>query len=131
MLHGYQSYSNVSLEGSYSTSSGGGGGSNGCPAGYTKYNGSLSGRGDYDIQPNGTYYYAGYGAERAILIGPSGADYDLYLGKWNGRRFIDADSSLSAGANERVDYNGSRGYYEWQVYDYRGSGSYTLCISHP
>ncbi|MDP9394137.1 MAG: hypothetical protein M3Q27_07720, partial [Actinomycetota bacterium] len=49
------------------------------------YSGSLSGAADYDVQPNGTYFYTSTsGTHRACLTGPSGADFDLRLYKWNG-----------------------------------------------
>ena len=98
----------------------------------TTYSGSLSGTGDSDIQPNGTYYQtSASGIHKACLTGPSGADFDLYLYKWNGSSWVNVAASESTSANETISYNGTAGYYEWEVYSYRGSGSYTLQISHP
>jgi hypothetical protein len=40
-------------------------------------------------------------------------------------------ASESSSSTETITYTGTAGYYEWEVYSYRGSGSYTLQISHP
>ncbi|HXH95208.1 MAG TPA: M4 family metallopeptidase, partial [Thermoanaerobaculia bacterium] len=124
-LNGYAAYSGVSLVATYT----GGGGGGGC----TTYSGTLSGTGASQIQPNGTYYQTTVsGAQTAQLTGPaSGADFDLYLYKWNGSSWAVVASSESSTANESINYSGTAGYYEWKVLSYSGSGSYTLCISHP
>lgn len=121
-INGYTSYSGVTLKATYT------GGST-C----TNYSGSLSGTGASQIQPNGTYYQSTVsGTHKATLTGPaSGADFDLYLLKWNGSAWAQVAASESATANETINYSGTAGYYEWKVYSYSGSGSYTLCISHP
>jgi vibriolysin len=124
-INGYAAYSGVSLSATYTGGSGGGG----C----TTYSGTLSGTGASQIQPNGTYYQTTVtGAQTAQLTGPaSGADFDLYLYKWNGSSWVVVASSESATANESINYSGTAGYYEWKVLSYSGSGNYTLCISHP
>jgi vibriolysin len=124
-INGYAAYSGVSLNATYS----GGGGGGGC----TTYSGTLSGTGASQIQPNGTYYQTTVtGAQVATLDGPaSGADFDLYLYKWNGSAWAVVASSESATAHETINYSGTAGYYEYKVLSYSGSGSYTLCISHP
>jgi vibriolysin len=124
-INGYAAYSGVSLNATYS----GGGGGGGC----TTYSGTLSGTGASQIQPNGTYYQTTVtGAQTATLDGPaSGADFDLYLYKWNGSAWAVVASSESATAHETINYSGTAGYYEYKVLSYSGSGSYTLCISHP
>ena len=125
-LNGYAAYSGVSLNATYS----GGGGGGQC----TTYSGSLSGTGASQIQPNGTYYQTTVtGTHTGVLTGPaSGADFDLYLQKWNGSAWANVASGTSSSANENVSYaNGTAGYYQWKVLSYTGSGSYTLCIGHP
>jgi vibriolysin len=124
-LNAYAAFSGVSLNATYS----GGGGGGGC----TTYSGTLSGTGASAIQPNGTYYQTTVtGAQTATLDGPaSGADFDLYLYKWNGSAWAVVASSESATAHETINYSGTAGYYEYKVLSYSGSGSYTLCISHP
>ncbi|MGD8690705.1 MAG: S8 family peptidase, partial [Gammaproteobacteria bacterium] len=133
MVHAYQSFSGVSLVGSYDTGTGGGGGTGGaCPSGYTEYTGSLSGSGASNYEPNGNYYQTtSSGTHSGILTGPSGTDFDLYLQKWNGSSWSTVDKSISNTSNEQVDYSGASGYYVWKVKSYSGSGSYTFCLSHP
>lgn len=103
----------------------------GCPAGYTSYNGSVT-QGNDDYQPNETYYHASRGTESGILNGPAGTDFDLYLYKWNrfwGWQIV--ASSTSNTSNETIHYNGSAGYYIWDIYAYAGSGTYGFCLQHP
>jgi bacillolysin len=125
-LNAYAAYSGVSLNATYSGSSGGT-----CTG--TLYSGSLSGTGASAIQPNGTYYQTTVtGTNSGKLTGPaSGADFDLYLYKWNGSAWAQVGASESSTANENISYSGTAGYYEFKVLSYSGSGSYTLCINHP
>ena len=114
-----------------SDGSGGGGGDDGgsgtAPCSNCDlYTGSLSGGGDSDYQPDGTYY-AGNGSETGYLRSDNG-DFDLYLYKWNGRRWQQVASSTSTNSNEDIDYNGTSGYYYWEVYSYSGSGSYDFYL---
>lgn len=111
--------------------SGGGGGGGSCSGG-TAYSGSLSGSGDYDIQPNGNYYYSSSsGTHAGCLDGPTGADFDLRLYKWNGWNWSQVASSLSSGPDESISYSGTSGYYYWRIESYSGSGSYQFNLSHP
>jgi len=98
-----------------------------------QYTGSLSGTGDYDIQPNGTYYYSSRsGTHRGWLRGPSNADFDLYLFRWYGIfGWLPVASSTSATSEEQIAYNGSAGYYYWRIDSYSGSGSYTFWLQRP
>jgi subtilisin family serine protease len=101
------------------------------PPGYT-YTGSLSGTGDADVQPNGTYYQStSSGAHTAQLSGPSNADFDLALYRWNGWSWSRVGLSESPTSTESISYNGTAGYYYWRVYSYSGSGSYTLVATRP
>jgi vibriolysin len=122
-LEGYSAASGVTLNATYSAPS----------SGCTNYSGTLSGTGASQIQPNGTYYYSSVsGTHTGKLTGPaSGADFDLYLYKWNGSAWAVVATSESATANENISYSGTAAYYEWKVSSYSGSGSYTLCITHP
>ena len=112
------------------TSDGGGGddgGSGTAPCSNCNlYTGSLSGGGDSDYQPDGTYY-AGNGSETGYLRSGNG-DFDLYLYKWNGFRWQQVASATSTDSNEDIDYNGTSGYYYWEVYSYSGSGSYDFYL---
>ncbi len=97
----------------------------------TQYSGSLSGTGAEQFQPNGTYYYSGSGTHRGWLEGPSNADFDLYLLRWQNNRWRVVASSTSANSSEAITYNGSAGYYTWRVYSYSGSGSYNFWLQRP
>jgi subtilisin family serine protease len=115
------------------TTGGGGGGVPAACAGGTQYTGSLSGTGASNYQPNGSYYFSSVsGTHKGCLVGPtSGADFDLYLQKWNGSTWVTVASSTSATSNETISYAGTSGYYMWQVYSYSGSGSYNFWTLHP
>lgn len=95
------------------------------------YTGSLSGTGDYDYQPNGTYFYSISGTHQGCLEGPSGTDFDLYLWKWSGYGWSTVASSLSSSSSESITYSGSSGYYVWRIYSYSGSGSYDFGMDRP
>jgi serine protease len=98
----------------------------------TQYTGTLSGTGDADIHPNGSYYYSGVsGTHRGWLQGPSATDFDLYLQKWNGFWWATVARSESATSTEQITYSGTAGYYRWQVYSYSGSGSYSFWLQRP
>jgi serine protease len=124
MLHGYSSYSDVSLTATYTTST------DPC-TGCTKYSGSLSGSGDYDIQPDGTYYYSAAGTHEGWLKGPSNADFDLELYRWDGSKWVRVARSISSTSEEYIKYNGTTGYYYWKILSYSGSGSYDFWLKRP
>jgi aqualysin 1 len=118
----------------YSPLTTGGGGTGGAPCtGCEAYSGSLSGTGANQYQPNGTYYYSSVtGYHRGWLRGPtSGADFDLYLQKWNGSAWVNVASGTSATSSEDVSYYGTAGYYMWRVTSYSGSGSYNFWMQRP
>jgi subtilisin family serine protease len=117
----------------YSPLTSGGGGAPAACAGGTLFTGSLSGTGSTNYQPNGTYYFSSVsGTHKGCLVGPtSGADFDLYLQKWNGSAWVTVASSLSSTSNETISYSGTSGYYTWQIYSYSGSGSYNFWTVHP
>jgi aqualysin 1 len=104
--------------------------SSGCSG--TTYTGTLSGTGANSYQPDGSYYYSSIsGTHTGALTGPSNADFDLYLQKWNGSSWSNVASSLGTTSTENISYNGTAGYYRWRIYSYSGSGSYTLCATRP
>lgn len=101
-----------------------------CPG--TLYTGTLSGTGAAQIQPNGTYYYSSVsGTHSGCLRGPTNADFDLYLQKWNGVSWSNVASSLSTTSNENISYSGTAGYYRWRIYSYSGAGSYEFYMVKP
>ncbi len=94
--------------------------------------GTLSGSGSYRYHPGSSgYYYSGSGTHVGCLSGPANADFDLYLEKWSGSRWVRVASSLSTGSEEQISYTGTAGYYSWQVRSYSGSGSYTFSLDRP
>jgi serine protease len=97
-----------------------------------EFNGFLSGTSDFDIQPKGTYYFSGVsGTHRGWLRGPTNADFDLYLQKWNGFFWSTVARSESVTSEEQIAYNGTPGYYRWRVVSFSGSGSYTFWLQRP
>jgi subtilisin family serine protease len=116
----------------YSLLSGTGGGTTPPPTGGTTYTGSLSGAGDSDIIPNGTYYQSTVsGTHKGVLDGPTGADFDLRLYKWNGSAWSQVASALTSSPDETITYSGTAGYYYWKVESYSGSGSYSFNLTKP
>ncbi|WAS91158.1 M4 family metallopeptidase [Nannocystis punicea] len=105
--------------------SGGGGGGGSCTG--TQYQGSLSGAGAQQAQPNGSYYQTtGTKTHTACLTGPNGTDFDLYLLKWNGSTWAQVAQSESPTSSESISYVGTAGYYTYTVASYAGAGNYTL-----
>jgi serine protease len=123
MLHAYTAYSNTSLRAVYTA--GGGGGCSG-----TSFSGSLSSGGSA-YHPSPYYQSTTSGTHSGVLDGPTGADFDLYLQKWNGFSWSNVRSGTSSGPDESVSYSGTSGNYRWRVHAYSGSGSYTLCTTRP
>ena len=104
----------------------------GCASLPEQFSGSLSGAGDFDNHPNGTYFYTPRsGTHRGCLDGPSGVDFDLFLRKWNGFTWVTVAQGTSAAPDENVTYNGSAGYYVWRVESYSSSGSYSFGMQRP
>lgn len=96
------------------------------------FSGTLSGKGASQFQPQGSYYYSsGSGAHTACLTGPAKTDFDLYLNKWNGSGWSQVAKSEGKGSSESVDYDGTAGYYTWQVVSSGGKGNYTLTLTTP
>jgi hypothetical protein len=96
------------------------------------YTGSLSGTGANAYQPNNSYYQSTVsGTHSGNLTGPTGADFDLFLQKWNGSSWTTVGRSEGTTSTESVSYNGTAGYYRWRIYSYSGSGSYSLCTTRP
>lgn len=126
MVRGYSAFSGVTLRGTYST----GGGTTSCEAGFTEYTGSLSSRSSAYL-PSSSGFAAGSGLHSGRLSGPSSADFDLYLQRRSGSRWVTAARSISSTSSESVDHNGSANTYRWRVFAYSGSGAYTLCVSTP
>ena len=111
---------------------GGGGGGGGAPCtGCEHYSGTLTGSGDYDYHPDGSYFYAPAGTHKGWLEGAAGTDFDLKLWKWTGWGWRTVASSLSYTSSEQVTYNGGAGYYVWRIESYSGSGDYDFWMERP
>lgn len=107
--------------------SGGGAPCSGCDS----RSGSLSGSGDWDAQPDGNWFESGGGRFQAWLEGPSSADFDLKLMRWNGSSWTTVAQSISSTSSEQIDYQGSSGFYYWRVESWSGSGSYEVWFINP
>ena len=98
----------------------------------TTHEGNLTQAGEVQWQPDGTYYHADTsGQHQATLAGPTGADFDLFLYRWDGAQWQRIASSESASSNETIAVDGAPGYYIWQVKSYSGTGAYTLTLQRP
>jgi subtilisin family serine protease len=104
----------------------------GCSGYPESFSGSLSGSGDYDFHPGGTYWYESTtGTHRGCLDGPAGVDFDLFLWKWSGFSWVTVAQGITSAPDETVTYNGTPGYYVWRVESYSGSGGYSVAIQRP
>ncbi len=125
MIRGYQAYSGVTLQASYTE-----GPSAPC-TNCTQYSGSLSGSGQLEQQPDGTWYQSGAGTHRGWLEGPSNANFDLELYRWNGNRWVRVAQSNSGNSSEFIQYNGTSGFYTWVIRSASGSGTYDFWLQRP
>lgn len=96
--------------------------------GGTPYSGALTFPNDFDFQPNGSFYTSSAtGQHVGCLVGPTaGADFDLYLMKWNGSSWSTVASATGITSNETITYMGTPGDYRWQIYADSGWGSYNF-----
>jgi aqualysin 1 len=97
------------------------------------FSGTMSGTGDFDYHPNGTYYFSSVsGVHRGWLVGPSGTDFDLYLQKWSSFfGWLNVATSYGTTSTESIAYSGTSGYYRWRVDSYAGSGGYDFWLQRP
>ncbi|WP_285613554.1 trypsin-like serine peptidase [Actinokineospora globicatena] len=88
--------------------------------------------GNSQYQPDGSFFQTTVsGAHKACLTGPTSANYDLYLQKWNGSTWPTVAQATTTTANETLSYNGTAGYYRYQIKSVTGSGQYTLGYTYP
>ncbi|MEU4829605.1 S1 family peptidase [Streptosporangium sp. NPDC023615] len=82
--------------------------------------------------PRNAYYPARVnGRHLGCLDGPTGADFDLYLQKWNGSAWQVVAASDSPGPDEKITYTGGPGFYRYRVLSATGSGAYTAGFTAP
>jgi vibriolysin len=118
-LNAFSTFSGVSIKATYTGA-----------AACTSVSGSLSGTGVSFFTTS--YTVSVSGVHTGVLTGPaSGADFDLYLQKLSGTTWVAVAAGESASANENVSFNGTSGSYRWRVFSFSGSGSFTLCTTHP
>jgi hypothetical protein len=93
--------------------------------------GTLYSGGNATVPSSPGYVQGGAGTYQATLSGPSTADFDLHLFKWNGASWVQVAKSDGSTSSESMNYNGTAGYYALQVRAYSGSGSYTARYLFP
>ncbi|MGJ6968469.1 trypsin-like serine protease, partial [Streptosporangium sp. G11] len=103
----------------------------GCTGYPSTYNGTLT-TGQSAYQPRNLYYRSDVtGVHSGCLDGPDGADFDLYLQKWNGQGWPTVATSDGTGPDETITYTGTPGYYRYRVFAAAGSGAYTAASRTP
>ncbi|MCG8462608.1 MAG: carboxypeptidase regulatory-like domain-containing protein, partial [Holophagales bacterium] len=96
----------------------------------THEQGWLSGGGDSEIEPDGSYFWW-QGGQLEGWLQADGVDFDLYLFRWNGSKWKKVRQSADNGTDEHIAYSASQGYYLWKVRSWWGSGQYDLWYSTP
>ncbi|MFD0725383.1 PKD domain-containing protein [Lysobacter brunescens] len=93
--------------------------------------GSLASGGSATVPSAQGYKQGGNGTYQARLTGPSNADFDLYMYRWNGSAWTQVAKSEGATSTESINYNGTAGYYYLEVRSYSGSGTYNAQYLFP
>ena len=91
----------------------------------TVYTGYLADK-QQAVEPNGSWFYYDGGNISLKLTGPSSADFDLKIERWQGGRWQQVGLSESPTSTESISYQASSGYYRYIVYSYSGAGNYRL-----
>jgi len=92
--------------------------------------GSLAG-GRTQVRPSSGSFRAGAGQHVGCLSGPAGANFDLFLDRWNGQAWRTVAKSTSAGSQERLTFAWPAGFYRYRVVSVSGSGAYTIAANIP
>lgn len=107
------------------------GGDGGNPSTVT-VTGSLANHQWASLPASGAYSSTVGGNFQLKLTGPaSGADFDLTLYKWNGSAWAAVAVSNGPTSVETINYNGSAGYYYFEVRSYSGAGNYSVSYTFP
>ncbi|MFC4159854.1 M64 family metallopeptidase [Chitinimonas lacunae] len=101
------------------------------PGDSTTVRSTLAGPGAIAYHPARYHYSTAGGVASAYLSGPSNANFELALLRWNGRAWITVASSTSPTSTESIHHTASRGYYVLQVKSLSGSGPYELNYELP
>jgi streptogrisin C len=99
-----------------------------CARARNAFAGSLAAAGARQIQPNGRFFRATAGRQSACLDGPDAANFDLFLQRWNGRRWATVARATGTTADEQLTFTGRAGFYRYRVVSESGSGAYTLAF---
>lgn len=91
----------------------------------TIYTGHLADK-QQAIEPNGSWFQYGGGSISLKLTGPSAADFDLKIERWQGGSWQQVAISETPTSTESISYQASSGYYRYIVYSYSGAGDYRL-----
>ncbi|HEX2224321.1 MAG TPA: matrixin family metalloprotease [Thermoanaerobaculia bacterium] len=80
----------------------------------------------------GTYYQATSGGTHSgYLRGPAGTDFDLALWRWTNGSWALVTFSAGSSSSENISYNGTAGWYYWEVTAHSGSGTYHFWLNRP
>lgn len=91
----------------------------------TIYTGNLADK-QQAIEPNGSWFQYDGGSLSLKLTGPSDADFDLKIERWQGGRWQQVAISETPTSTESISYQASSGYYRYIIYSYSGAGDYRL-----
>ncbi|GII90030.1 S1 family peptidase [Sinosporangium siamense] len=111
--------------------SGGGNPPGGACAGYQQRLSGTLGAGQNAYPADGSYTVGTSGTHAACLDGPDGTDFDVYLEKRSGTRWVVVAQGITANPDETITYSGTAGTYRYRVHAYSGAGAYTLGINRP
>lgn len=92
-----------------------------------QYSGSLT-AGGQAIQPNNSYFQSTGAVIKASLTGPTNANFDLYLQKWQNNAWANVAQSVSTTSKESLSYTAASGYYRVVIKATTGSGTYQLTL---
>jgi len=127
MVRGYENYANLTLLGEFEYDDG----PASCPDGSREYSGSLSGSGDRDIQPNGTYYQSDAGDHSGLLHSLDGAELSLSMFRWNGSSWALTANSSEPDGSQTIEQSANAGFFYWRIESNAGSGDYLFCLDRP
>lgn len=101
-----------------------------CPTCF-HYFGALSGPGAVETEPLGEGYYASAGIHEGFLQAGRVTNFDLYLYKLVLSKWLLVARSEGASSNESIRYDGSPGFYLWQIRSMSGAGLFDFWLRRP
>ena len=95
--------------------------------------GELTATGARKTVPSAGYFRARSGKHVACLTTAAGANFDLVLQRWSGRRWQTVAQAASAGAgqDEQLTFTGQGGFYRYRVVSADGAGPFLLTAEIP